>query len=1351
MRISSVQAWRLQRWVLRAGAGGRGRTGSGPGRQRGCAAAGAAFALVLLVAPGAERAAADVPYPTCASAGCSDPTDYASYLFLAPGTLPNDYDPNSGEAWKYAAGSGMDIVDVWQETTGRPDVVIAVLDSGIKWDDRDLARKVALNPGELPVPPGCASQDCNGDGVVTVDDFADACAADLNGNGFCDPEDLILYYSDGVDDDGNGYVDDIAGWNFADGNNDPADVVRYGHGTGEASDEVAEANNGSGFPGFSPSSLFVPLKVADSFVAIDQDFAQAMVYAVDRHVSVISEALGAVNHSGSGQAAVDYAYRSGIPVIASAADEESRHHNYPAEYEHTIWVNSVRNGDGTLLDATANGYDVLNGCTNYGGRAWVAIPSASCSSEATSRAGGLTALLIAHAKNQIDRGLFQPYPGLATPFSAEEVRQLLRLSARDVDHSGSPGLVVTGEAGLLDALLSSQTLGLVFGSSRYPTQAGWDQFTGWGRPDGPTLLSRVTPTTMPPEADLSGSMRWFELIDPVRTPNVAVVGSARAARVGNQFDYEVSVGCGVQPTSFTTIGTGSGNGAPLDQQVLASWSPAATAAGCGFDPSATVTNPDAHAVTLRLRVTDTLGNVGEDRRTVAIHHDPSEHFAPRHFEGSGESSPALADVNRDGVLDIVVAGGDGAVHVLDGATGADLPGFPVWTDPIAVHPSSAYTSGAVPVPHEGVIGAVAADDLDGDGRVEIVAPGAEGHLYVFDDHGHARPGFPVHTDPAFSDPANRNPLNDTDPGLVSAPTLVDLDPPGTEPHLEIVLSGLDGHLYAWRADGSPVAGFPVRLADPAEVSIDPATGKATPLPGVDARQRAAKSLSSPAVGDLDGDGRPEIVVATNEEYGSEPNGFAIESTLLSELAQLLGAAHVNELSFDTQGRVYAVHADGDLHAGGPFLPGWPVKVPLLTPGVLPTVGTGVPGSPAIADPTGTGPLEVAAFGAIGPVVLVRPDGTPVLGSIGGAPRALAQDFPNGGFPNVPATAGSADAPFFAALGSGAFGDLDGDGLPEYVAPTGGLRKLFDIVVSGQQGRWPGPNAFVSDGFADHGITAWNPRTGAVLPAFPRVMDDMQFIASPVLADVDGDGHADVVNGSGAYLVRAYRADGGTPAGWPKLTNGWHIASPAAGDVDGDGLVEVVAMTREGDLFEWDTPAPATEAAIPWASFGRDRRHTQNQASGVPTTAGPVDPLAGLGWVLEGLSGDLESLAATLPAGEARLLRRSPAPFLIPLALDAIGDDQILWLAQELPGIEWGLLLTSHPIAGLAPLEARFRPAVRSTLARLIHATTCAPGDARCQRAMTYGPGFLNLGDWFERIGWYQDAVFVWARGIALFH
>ena len=133
-----------------------------------------------------------------------------------------------------------------------------------------------------------------------------------------------------------------------------------------------------------------------------------------------------------------------------------------------------------------------------------------------------------------------------------------------------------------------------------------------------------------------------------------------------------------------------------------------------------------------------------------------------HVGASGEGSPALADVDRDGVLDVVLGTTAGELHVLDGATGESLPGFPVATDPLPVHaddPGSGFGSGAVAIPREAIGGSVAADDLDGDGRVEIVAASAEGRLYVWSDTGARRAGFPVTTDPALSDPSERDRLN----------------------------------------------------------------------------------------------------------------------------------------------------------------------------------------------------------------------------------------------------------------------------------------------------------------------------------------------------------------------------------------------------------------------------------------------------------------------------------------------------------------------------------------------------------------------------------------------------------------
>jgi hypothetical protein len=128
-----------------------------------------------------------------------------------------------------------DAQTAWNITTGRPDVTIAVLDSGIKFNDAgamaDLRRKVRLNTAELPLPSGCTRYDCNGDGVVNVDDYAGDPRVKLHDprrvgpDGVLTPQDLLIAFSDGTDADRNGFADDIAGWDFVDNDNDPFDDV----------------------------------------------------------------------------------------------------------------------------------------------------------------------------------------------------------------------------------------------------------------------------------------------------------------------------------------------------------------------------------------------------------------------------------------------------------------------------------------------------------------------------------------------------------------------------------------------------------------------------------------------------------------------------------------------------------------------------------------------------------------------------------------------------------------------------------------------------------------------------------------------------------------------------------------------------------------------------------------------------------------------------------------------------------------------------------------------------------------------------------------------------------------------
>lgn len=643
-----------------------------------------ATAVVILVL--ASNAAAEFPYPACG--GCPDPSDYKDYMHttvMVPPVRPNEVgqydfrtsslvDPSLPATPEELGGvAGMSIDTAWQLTTGRPDVLVAHLDSGIRYDN-DNVRKAALNQGELPLPEGSASYDKNGDGVFNIDDYAtDSRVSDLDGNGILDPRDLILAFSDSVDDDANGYIDDICGWDTHEHDNDPFDDADYGHGTGESKDSSGEVNNGGSW-GVAPNTMFVPIKVADSFVADGNDFGAGVAYALDLGVSVISEALGALNNTELAQNAVEFAYRSGVPMVLSAADEQSYHHNFPAVYTHGFWANSVRSEDGTAVTNPTN--LLLNGCTNYSGRADVAIASNSCSSEATGRAAGIFALMLAHAKNQIERGAIAAHPVNGKPLSPTEIYQLMRMTADDIDFSAvSPTLS-------FDPVLS-----LLFPdvfSERFPSHDGFDKYFGYGRANVRAVLDRIGTGTIPPEADIQ-SPAWFVNVDPTVTPLLSIIGTAAAHRNSNVANYFVDWACGVDPleTDFTapghSIAFGPLVGTAIEDGLLATFDTAAASTECDF---ASLTLPrideddfdESYAVTVRVTVQDSLGNIGQARRNITLHHDASllPGF-PVEIGVSGDSAPLLHDMNRDGAQEIVFGTADGRVHVLDGG-GNELAG-----------------------------------------------------------------------------------------------------------------------------------------------------------------------------------------------------------------------------------------------------------------------------------------------------------------------------------------------------------------------------------------------------------------------------------------------------------------------------------------------------------------------------------------------------------------------------------------------------------------------------------------------------------------------------------------------------
>jgi hypothetical protein len=1078
-----------------------------------------------------------------------------------------------------------------------------VLDSGIKWrspgDMADLATKAYINIREARPPCRSATGDCNGDGIFNITDFGPI--TDRNGNGLSDPEDLILdpALSNGVDDDRNGYIDDISGWDLVYGDNNPLDSPDYGHGTGEAKDSTA-AENGTGEVGGCPRCRFLPVRVGTSFIADGGRFAGGVLFALDSGADVVQEALGATSNPGQAQQAIDAAYKRGVPVVASMADEASKHPNLPASLEHTMAVNSVTTKEEPAVGGETVGYLALNGCTNYGGHTFVTVSSSSCSSEATGSSAGMVGLLESAAR---DAGL-APHPSLRRAagrnvLSAEEAMQVVRSTADDIDFS-TPNAVDpannfgTSTGGLIDTV-------------RYPSTAGWDATFGYGRINAYEIVKAVRDGRIPPEAEIT-SPRWFDLAS---TEGALRVDGRVAAVRARSYDYRVEWAAGLQPPPhpaqdvWHVVAQRRGNRSPREGRLAAI--PLRTLAatlpngGTGAPIDPVTGRPDEERFTVRIRVVVTAhggagdGLSGVAQKQVFVHDDTDlVQGYPRRVTGAGTASPVFADLDGHGGDELILATDDGTIHALD-SHGHDIHGWPVQTPSAAWWPAHSATARAeriAPVGGQILNGAPVVTDLDGDGSLEVAVTDAEGNLWVWTSRGRLAHGFraevvdgavrsPARVNPAFSldDPTVQDPANRLQPAFVAAPAAADLDGDG---RLELVAAAMDRHVYAWHADGGAVAGFPVLVVDPAKVAtVDPISHHVTFLPdsGVD---DGGGMVAPPALGDLDADGLPEIVVGAQEEY-AEPINIGDGASVLA----LLGS-----LGSNGNTRLYALSPSGTL-ATNPmtsvahpdeqaYLPGWPARLGMLSLATLPTIGDGVVAQPVIGDVNASHPgLEVVAASAVGPVYVLDASGTSVFGRVGGRdlPVAWAGGLFGEGNGRFGVNRSSDDLVFSAVDFAGpTLGHLAATGALDIAAPTAGLTRLLDVQANDLQL----PN--------DDQLGAWRGRDGNALDGFPQVVTDMAFFVAPAIADVDADGRQEIVAGNGLYTLESRRADGTAPAGWPKLTGGWVVGTPGFGDVNHDGRAEVAVARRDGVLLVWRTPLAAA-GLTEWPRYGANGANT----------------------------------------------------------------------------------------------------------------------------------------------------------------
>ena len=301
------------------------------------------------------------------------PVDMAGDPLEAP---PND--PLLANQW---AVERTNLLQGWQTSIGASSVTIAVIDSGMATQHEDLAGANRwVNPAEANGLPN-------------------------------------------LDDDGNGFVDDIHGWDWVDRDNDADDPM--GHGTHVSGAIAAVADNGKGGVGFGRNLSVMPLRILDALGSgYVSDLIDAMSYARASGARIVNLSLVLPFNSAALGDAVSGLRRAGILVVAAAGNTGSSV-LWPARYEDAVAVAATDRNDlrasfssfGPEIDIAAPGVGILSTYRDNGYR------SLNGTSMATPHVSALAGLIWS----------------LRPDYGPDDVVSLLRASAADVNAASAPG------------------------------------------------------------------------------------------------------------------------------------------------------------------------------------------------------------------------------------------------------------------------------------------------------------------------------------------------------------------------------------------------------------------------------------------------------------------------------------------------------------------------------------------------------------------------------------------------------------------------------------------------------------------------------------------------------------------------------------------------------------------------------------------------------------------------------------------------------------------------------------------------------------------------------------------------
>jgi hypothetical protein len=395
-----------------------------------------------------------------------------------------------------------------------------------------------------------------------------------------------------------------------------------------------------------------------------------------------------------------------------------------------------------------------------------------------------------------------------------------------------------------------------------------------------------------------------------------------------------------------------------------------------------------------------------------------------------------------------------------------------------------------------------------------------------------------------------------------------------------ILAGAD-HLYVWYADGTA-----------------PVDADGSPLTSGDFTTQGSYYAGGASVADLDGGGLEIVAPTWNDQslyvfdtQGQVKAGFpfvAAYPIFSTPAIADLDKDGKKEIVFSSNGNLlYALRWNGTEWMDGDSNP--------ATQGVFKVMGQpNNYGTPAIADLDHDGFPEIVFASRDGNLYAWHSNGTNLTGfpiALGGPANSSVAigmlDGPADTTPEIVAIAGAGDDSLYVFEPNGA----RRPGFPVPLKVSGGYGKepspaladmngdgYLDIVAAGTDGR-----LYVFD------------RNGVLFPAFANVrfsgLTDAATESSPVVADINGDGSPDIVIGDDNSTLSAFDNQGRLLAGFPISLGGEVKGTPALCDCDGDGMSEIVTVGWDGQLYFWDTTSVLAEWPAAVAAVPSRRQHT----------------------------------------------------------------------------------------------------------------------------------------------------------------